>query len=357
MVGAEVLLIGAPYQEFIGRSSQLTDLIKPDDFVTKEATSEGSAAIKPVRKDGAIFLSRDLRRVIHMAFEADIGRFDVSELSVAARHISNIGIEGLAWQQSPEQILWLWLSDGSLASVTYQKKNAILGWALHDLSGGLVKSACVIPSSDGKTEDLYLLVDRTIGGSTVRYVEVMQPFYDIVEGQAASDCWYLDCALRYSGAAATTISGLDHLEGQTVTALIDGKVATGMVVTSGAITLPFTGSEVLVGLHTDAYIRSLSPDFGIADGATAGRPRQVPFMAVKARGIGGTVKLAGSSYDGELLAPSGDVTSGVASVAYDTIKRVPINSDYDLEHQLEVRQSQPLPLDVLALVTHMEVSV
>lgn len=356
MVGDEVLIIGTPGQEFLGRSSQLTALIKPDDFVTKEAPSEGSASIKPVRKDGAIFVSRDTQRVIEEAFDPEVGRIESTDLSLTARHLTRVGIEGIAWQQSPEQILWVWLTDGTLASLTYQKKNDVQGWALHDLSGGKVKSACVIPGADGKTEDLYMLVERTIGGSTVRYIEVMQPFYTVTEGNNAADSWYLDSALRYEGSATTTITGLSHLEGQTVTALADGKVVTGLTVSLGSVTLPAAASNVLVGLHSDAYIWTLSPDFGVSDGATAGRMRRIKSVAVKARGVGGAVKVVGSGDDPELLQPSGDGAANTASLIADLVKKLGVSSDLERDHRIEVRQSQPLPLDILALATNTEVS-
>jgi len=356
LVGDDVLVLMTPGQEFVGGATQRTDNIKVGDFVSKEATSFGSAKIKAARKDGAIWVSRDTRRILHGVFEADIRKLQTSEMSLTARHITKIGIVGIAWQQSPEQILWIWLNDGGLASVTYDRLNDVLGWALHDISGGLVKSACIIPGADGKTEDLYLLIERTIGGAAARYIEVMQPFYDIVEGEDAADSWYLDSALRYEGVAADVITGLSHLEGETVTALADGKVVDNLTVASGSVTLPFEASNVLVGLHTSAYIWSLSPDFAVSDGASAGRLRYIRNVAVKALGIGGKVKVVDSSNDHELLAPTGDLTPGEAPEAYSVTKTVPLNSNPEESNRIEILQDQPLPLDLLAFVTNMEVA-
>ena len=42
-----------------------------------------------------------------------------------------------------------------------------------------------------------------------------------------AEAWFLDCALQYSGAPATTISGLWHLAGEAVWALADGIAGGG----------------------------------------------------------------------------------------------------------------------------------
>lgn len=55
----------------------------------------------------------------------------------------------------------------------------------------------------------------------------------------------------------TTISGLEHLEGQTVNALVDGNVVENLTVTDGSITLPFAGSRVTVGLQYKAIAKPL----------------------------------------------------------------------------------------------------
>jgi hypothetical protein len=55
----------------------------------------------------------------------------------------------------------------------------------------------------------------------------------------------------------TTISGLNHLEGMTVTGLADGAVIAPTVVSGGAITLASPASAVTVGLPFQAQVQSL----------------------------------------------------------------------------------------------------
>lgn len=55
----------------------------------------------------------------------------------------------------------------------------------------------------------------------------------------------------------TTVSGLNHLEGMTVTGLADGAVISPAVVSGGAITLASPASAVTVGLPFQAQVQSL----------------------------------------------------------------------------------------------------
>lgn len=67
---------------------------------------------------------------------------------------------------------------------------------------------------------------------------------------AAAGTWTLD-------RPALSVSGLDHLEGCTVTGLADGAVIPPTVVQSGSITLPQAASRVIVGLPFVAQAQSL----------------------------------------------------------------------------------------------------
>jgi hypothetical protein len=60
----------------------------------------------------------------------------------------------------------------------------------------------------------------------------------------------------------TTISGLDHLEGEEVTVRADGAVQNTKTVDSGAITLDYAAGEVVVGLNYTTTIRTSNLETG-----------------------------------------------------------------------------------------------
>jgi hypothetical protein len=169
-----------------------------------------------------------------------------------------------------------------LASLNYNKQHQILGWSQTIIGGSfgsgdaVVESVSVIPGnsdagqqypSDERNE-LWMIVKRTIDGSTKRYIEFMEyhyngPLREDYDNEAdwmdaisidQADAFYVDCGLTYDGVAATTISGLDHLEGETVKVLADGVIQPNKTVTSGAITINNAATKVQVGLpYTHQY--------------------------------------------------------------------------------------------------------
>ena len=64
-----------------------------------------------------------------------------------------------------------------------------------------------------------MIVKRTINGVTKRYVEVMKTF-DF--GGDTTAAFFVDSGLVYAGSATTTLSGLYHLEGETMSVLANG---------------------------------------------------------------------------------------------------------------------------------------
>ncbi len=69
------------------------------------------------------------------------------------------------------------------------------------------------------------------------------------ESDDIEDGYFVDCGLTYSGAPISTVTGLGHLEGQSVKVFADGQAIKGdFTVTSGSITLPSSFSKISVGL-------------------------------------------------------------------------------------------------------------
>src|SRR3546814_21195356 len=60
-----------------------------------------------------------------------------------------------------------------------------------------------------------MIVKRTIDSNTVRYVEFLEREHD-PDQHDLEDAFYVDCGLTYDGSPTSTITGLDHLEGETV---------------------------------------------------------------------------------------------------------------------------------------------
>jgi hypothetical protein len=79
----------------------------------------------------------------------------------------------------------------------------------------------------------------------------------------------------------TTVSGLDHLEGQTVDILADGAPHPQKVVVGGSVTLNAPASYVHVGLPCPASIQPMPIEAGAADGTSQGKTKRLPKLVFR----------------------------------------------------------------------------
>ena len=122
-----------------------------------------------------------------------------------------------------------------------------MGWHKHVIGGvfgsgqAVVESIAPLPTDTGN-DDLYMIVKRTINSVTKRYVEVLKVF-DF--GSVTTSAFFVDGGLAYSGSATTSLSGLYHLEGQSVTILANGATHPDETVSGGGITLDYSSTCLL----------------------------------------------------------------------------------------------------------------
>jgi hypothetical protein len=142
------------------------------------------------------------------------------------------------------------------------------------LSDGLFLDCCSI--TEQGEDRVYFLIQRTIGGVAKYYIERMASA--LWTDQA--DACYLDCARTFANTTSRAYyDRLDHLEGKTVVAWVDGakvdKNPAGepLVVTSGAVTLATGGLKVTIGLPFTAEIETLPLAMQTGTGWSVARPQ------------------------------------------------------------------------------------
>lgn len=160
-------------------------------------------------------------------------------------------ITDLSYGKSPTPIVWAVSSDGNMLGLSFVPEQQVYAWHTHSTENGTFESCAVIDEGDDSI--CYVIVNRTIDGATKRYVEAMGSRYY----QSLSDFVGLDSSISYSGASTASFSNLDHLEGETVYALVDGAVQGPFVVSSGAITTDEPGEVVHVGIRRTADMKTL----------------------------------------------------------------------------------------------------
>lgn len=341
------------------RPSILSEALTPTNVSAKQFTNFGSKNVQALRAGRAcLYVQREGRTLREISYGANKDGFGAKDSSIVSGHITKSGLTELAYQQYPHEIVWAARTDGALVGMLYSlpesEDAAIRGWHRHTLGGvfgsgsAVVESVAVLPSADGTYEQLWLIVKRTINGATVRTVEYMKNFFE-TDVDAVEDAFFVDCGLTYSGVATTTIGGLWHLEGQTVTILADGSAHPTKVVTNGTVTLDRSATKVHVGLYQNADGETLRFEAGAKDGTAQGKTQRINHCVFR---LDSTVGLKYgrdfNNLDEMLFRESGD-TTGAAIPLFTGDKGENFTGDYSTEARVCFRQHLPLPFTLLGI--------
>ena len=326
--GAELRVRGAGADEPLGG-----DVIP----LVQVQTREGSAHIQPVVAGRRIlFVDKSFRKIFSLGFSLEEDGFDALELTDLAEHITEGGVkEGpIAFLRRSDPSLYFVREDGELVCMTYYRQQKVVGFTRF-VTDGLFESVAVIPQS-GDVDQVWVIVKRTINGATKRYVEYFEENHSDLSARAWTSL-QTDCALVYNGSATTTITGLTHLEAETVDVIADGSYVGQKTVASGQITLDTAASVVEVGLHYDSTVTTMRP--AVEGSIIEGLPRSWDQVFVRLKdAIGGKV-------NGERLqyAPSDlnelDMFTGDRQVT---------GQGWDTDGKITVLQDQPYPMKLLA---------
>jgi hypothetical protein len=160
-----------------------------------------------------LYVQRAGRKVFAMDYNFYLNRYDSTDQSKYAFHMSIGGLCGIAYQQEPWSILWAWRTDGTFLSYTFNREDNVTAWNRHNMgNGGLVESMCVIPAPDGLRDEAWFIVNRTINGQVIRSVEYMVKNYEGpqggYQGDAQNSCWYVDCGVQYQAPQPIVITNV-----------------------------------------------------------------------------------------------------------------------------------------------------
>lgn len=279
------LIVGTTGGEFVVGEITTSDPLGPANIKNVPAGSNGSRAVRPVVIDGAVLHVQRAGNTVREAMWTDDSGYTSRNLCMLADHIGQGGIVQMDYQAELWSVVWCVRADGVLLGLTYDQENQVYGWSRHIVGGAfgsgdaVVESVACIPSPTNDRDDLWAIVKRTVNGSTVRYVEYLTEGYET--GTDREDAIYLDSALTYDGAATTSITGLSHLEGQTVGVLADGAWHPDCTVSAGAITLTRSASVVQVGLAYSSRLKPMRLEAGAADGTSQGKTKRITKVVIR----------------------------------------------------------------------------
>jgi len=347
LLPARFLQVLTTSSEFTLSGGTGTTPVTPTNINVLRETTFGSSDIRPLRAgNSTILIQKGLEKVKEITFDLDTDGLLGVDLSILADHLPRGGLTDMIWQQEPELILWFVHSDGGLIGLTYDRANGAVGWHDHDLGGsGIVESITAIPS--GAEDQVYLSVKRTINGATVRHIETLTT---IDFGDDVGDAFYVDSGLTYSGSATTTITGLNHLEGETVAILADGAAHADKTVSGGSITLDRSSSKVHVGYSYSSIVETLRMEAGADDGIAQGKIKRIHGVTARFfKSVGAEIGPDVNNLD-RLPFRDSSMDMDTAIPLFSGDKEIFFPSGYDNDARVVIRQNQPLPMTVLAIV-------
>lgn len=350
-----------------GSSGQIRSIGPSDKTLSFSATNitqrkgptSGAANLQPLSIGGISLYAGSGATKMRELVLGDQGRYVAPELSLIGEHFFKSGIVEWAFCERPDPTIYAVMGNGELISVTYDREQRVVGFARHQIAGGFVESVAVIPGVEAGFDDVYLVVRRTINGSSVRYIEVLErPFDGDID--AVEDAFNVDCGLSYSGTAISTVTGLSHLEGETVDVLADGNVVRDLVVTGGQITLPDAAEKISVGLRYKSRAVTLPLAGPQQDGTLFGRRRTVIGASVDVL-HSGAIKVGNYGSDNwapptyEQILKDGDILFGSPVQLTTGSVRCEIEGSWaEGDGKLVMETEYPLPLLIRSLMLQTE---
>lgn len=230
------------------------DPLTPETVQLNRQTRVGSVIdkyIPPVTVDGAtLFVARNKQEIREFLYTDLEQAYQATDLALVSRHI----IENPVDQDfdARRRLLFIVREDGKFATLTVYRAESVAAWTLHETQGA-VKAVSVVG------DDVYLLVARD-GAYMIELFD---------------NTLNLDSALTGTAGMPTTAwSGLNHLEGFTVSIIADGVVQDDQEVIDGEITLENPATTVEVGLAFTHIVEPLPPAV-VGDGGTGRKIRMV----------------------------------------------------------------------------------
>lgn len=347
VLDANALVIGTSGEEFASNRNSAEPL-SPSTVSTMRLRSRyGSREfVQPAGVENVIlFAQRAGRKLRELGWDDAQDSFVAPDLTRLADHITGGLIRDLAFAGEPNRILWVVLETGELLAFTYERDDQVFGWHRHVVGGvnPLVKSVAVIPHPDGDGDQVWLIVERTVGGGQVRFVEYMEKQW--LRTSDIEDAHFVDCGLSYSGAPATVFSGLRFLAGETVAVLADGVyVGTHVVNTAGRVTLAAAASTVHIGLPYSATLVPSRLEAGAGDGTAQGKVKRIHGVVLRLDQTGKGL------YLGPSVAKATQEVRLTAGALHDgDTPLVAFPGGYDFDGLVAVRHTSPLPCTVTAI--------
>ena len=367
------LIILSDRQAWLMNGGSAGSGISATQIVANTQAYNGCAPFPPpiVANDNILYVQAKGSIVRDLVFNFYTSVYTGTDISVLSSHLFyGFTILEWAWAEEPYKLVWAVRSDGTMLTLTFLKEQELIAWA-HSITNGVFKSVATITESTaaGLVDAVYTIVQRTVNGNAVQYIErVTELFYPV----GLTDAWAVDAGLQYNGAATTSFVGAQHLAGATVTGLATDNLGNVTVITpfvmgttqTGSFTLPAptpvgsTGyTRVTLGLAYTPAIQTLELDTG--EPTVQGKRKKITGVTLK---VNDTLGLWMGT-DSTTIKPIRDLVLGNVGSATNEVVTGLVSGDvrgildplWSVQGQYYITQPFPYPASILGVIPEINI--
>ena len=133
----------------------------------------GSSYLPPIVADTLILFLEENRTTLRtLGYSLTVDGYSGVNLTMLARHLTeNSPIVDWCYANAPDSRLHMVREDGRLITLTFDQEQEVVAWTQWETAGTFKHTAVLRHSSDEQEDKLYFVVNRTINGRNVHYIE------------------------------------------------------------------------------------------------------------------------------------------------------------------------------------------
>lgn len=323
--------------------------ISPSNMLSKAQEYRGINDVEPVTVGSRIIYIQQQGSIVRdLAYTYDADKYTGDDINILAGHLfERHKLVSMAYQQTPNSIVWCVRDDGLLLGLTYLKEQDVIAWHQHQTMGG---SFYDVASISGDNEDeLWCVVERD--GQYMLEKLAERDLSDKVEDQ-----FFVDCGKQFEVAEGiSNLTGLEHLEGKMVAILADGFVLPQQKVVGGNVALGHSYQKIVVGIPIEAELKTLPLELQTHSGTTISQRKRVSKLTLMFKdSSGGHFGLYEDKLD-EIKWRSTEAYGEPIKLFSGKQEIIMPSASYEKTVQIIAKQTDPLPMTILSIVPEIEV--
>lgn len=316
--------------------------ITPSNIVVLPQTSHGSNNVEPQEIDGAtLFLDRNGKAIREYLYNFNEDAYISNDISVLSPELIDSPVDlSILGGTASDDANWVFIvnGDGSATILNTLRSQDINGFTKWTTSGAITDSAVV-------DDQLYMVNKRNINSSDVYVIEKWDFNHQVDNG-----------ILINLGSPSTTVTGLDHLEGETVRVVGDGSVMLDRTVSGGSITIENPKTNMQIGLDYTPRFSSMPINTSFGAGGNQMRLKRIIRMNIRVLNTSGMevdgIPFPVRAFGDASVSPLGTAPNLTTGILDDILD----GNGWNREDMPVFTQVDPLPMHILAIEYEVESS-